>query len=76
MKQLIINAILSLLMMNCKGQITYAKNTNNPKKDTMEYFNKDKYKDLPVNKNRLSSTTEPIKSYKMPYENKKNSEKT
>ncbi|WP_163444452.1 hypothetical protein [Flavobacterium columnare] len=46
MKQLIINAILSLLMMNCKGQMTYAKNTNNPKKDRMEYFNKDKYKDF------------------------------
>ena len=45
MKQLVIMVILSLSMINCKGQQTDTVKQNNIKKDTMEYFNENKYKD-------------------------------
>jgi hypothetical protein len=45
MKQLIIITILSLSMINCKGQQNDTVKQNNIKKDTMEYFNENKYKD-------------------------------
>ena len=42
MKQLIIITILSLSMINCKGQQNDTVKQNNIKKDTMEYFNENK----------------------------------
>jgi hypothetical protein len=45
MKQLIITTILSLVMINCKGQQNDTLKQNNVKQDTMEYFNESKYKD-------------------------------
>ncbi|PKF75989.1 hypothetical protein CW752_01370 [Chryseobacterium sp. PMSZPI] len=48
MKQLIISALFSLLVNGCKGQ-TRRTIFNNVKKDTMEYFNINRYKDLKPN---------------------------
>lgn len=49
MKQLIIiSALFSLLVNGCKGQ-THRTTFNNVKKDTMEYFNINRYKDLKPN---------------------------
>lgn len=58
MKQLIINAILSLLMMNCKGQEKRDTiiNINILKKDTMEYFIENKYNDWNLDKFNNSKT--------------------
>ena len=50
MKQLVIMVILSLSMINCKGQQTDTVKQNNIKKDTMEYFNENKYKDWELEK--------------------------
>ena len=50
MKQLILNIILSLLIVNCKGQET-KKDTIIIKQDAMEYFNQNKYTDWELQKN-------------------------
>ena len=51
MKQLIITTILSLLMIHCKGQQNDNIKPNNLKKDTMEYFNENTYKDWEIDNN-------------------------
>ncbi|MFK7002196.1 hypothetical protein [Flavobacterium oreochromis] len=58
MKTLIVSAILSLYVINCKGQQKDTLKPNNFKKETMEYFDLKKYKDLPINKERLKSSSD------------------
>ncbi|WP_459926428.1 hypothetical protein [Flavobacterium covae] len=57
MKQSIFNLILSLSMINCKGQeIKNTININTLKKDTMEYFSEEKYKDWKLDKENSFTT--------------------
>ncbi|MFK7002197.1 hypothetical protein V3Q90_15885 [Flavobacterium oreochromis] len=57
MKQIILNVILFLNIINCKGQkIKETVNINTLKKDTMEYFNEEEYKNWKLDKENSFTT--------------------
>ncbi|OWP74044.1 hypothetical protein BWG23_15155, partial [Flavobacterium oreochromis] len=56
MKTLIVSAILSLYMINCKGQQKDTLKPNNFKKETMEYFDENKYKEWNIDNFNNSKT--------------------